>query len=114
MAADDGFITEWHRVHYGARALGQAALIFPETLAIQADGRIGAGDLGIWSDEHVVGLKALTELLHSFGAKPALRSAMQGAMPICPTLFISHLRRFRSRIPALCLAHSWLPKFRVW
>jgi 2,4-dienoyl-CoA reductase-like NADH-dependent reductase (Old Yellow Enzyme family) len=21
MAADDGFVTEWHRVHYGARAL---------------------------------------------------------------------------------------------
>ena len=68
-AAEDGFVTEWHRVHYGARALGQVGLIFPETLAVNKDARIGAGDLGIWSDEHVEGLRGLVDLLHSFGAK---------------------------------------------
>lgn len=68
-AADDGFVTEWHRVHYGARALGQAALIFPETLAVHKDARIGAGDLGIWSDDHVENLQALVDLIHGFGAK---------------------------------------------
>ena len=86
MAADDGFVTDWHRVHYGARALGQAALIFPETLAIQADGRIGAGDLGIWSDEHVVGLKGLTELLHSFGAKAGAQIGHAGRNADLPNL----------------------------
>lgn len=86
MAADDGFVTDWHRVHYGARALGQAALIFPETLAIQADGRIGAGDLGIWSDEHVVGLKSLTELLHSFGAKAGAQIGHAGRNADLPNL----------------------------
>ncbi|MFC5479606.1 NADPH dehydrogenase NamA [Massilia suwonensis] len=69
MAAEDGFVTDWHRVHYGARAQGQAGLIFPETLAVHQDARIGQGDLGIWSDAHVHGLRALTDLLHSFGAK---------------------------------------------
>lgn len=69
MAAEDGFVTPWHHVHYGARAQGQAGLIFPETLAVAQDARIGEGDLGIWSDEHVVGLKGLVNLLHSFGAK---------------------------------------------
>ncbi|WP_444756628.1 NADPH dehydrogenase NamA [Pseudomonas sp. A014] len=69
MAADDGFVTDWHRVHYGARAQGLAALVFPETLAIDKDARIGEGDLGIWSDDHVVGLRGLVELLHGFGAK---------------------------------------------
>lgn len=69
MAAEDGFVTDWHRVHYGARAQGQAGLIFPETLAVHQDARIGQGDLGIWSDAHVPGLRALTDLLHSFGAK---------------------------------------------
>lgn len=68
-AAEDGFVTDWHRVHYGARALGQVGLIFPETLAVNKDARIGAGDLGIWSDEHVEGLRGLVDLLHSFGAK---------------------------------------------
>ncbi len=69
MAAEDGFVTDWHRVHYGARAQGQAGLIFPETLAVAKDARIGEGDLGIWSDDHVTGLKSLVHLLHSFGAK---------------------------------------------
>ncbi|MBI6753796.1 NADPH dehydrogenase NamA [Pseudomonas syringae] len=69
MAADDGLITDWHRVHYGARAQGQTGLIFLETLAVHAQGRIGEGDLGIWSDDHVVPLEQLTALIHSFGAK---------------------------------------------
>lgn len=69
MAAEDGFVTDWHRVHYGARAQGQAGLIFPETLAVDKDARIGEGDLGVWSDEHVPGLKGLVDLLHGFGAK---------------------------------------------
>lgn len=69
MAAEDGFVTDWHRVHYGARAQGQAGLIFPETLAVHQDARIGQGDLGIWSDAHVAGLKSLVDLLHGFGAK---------------------------------------------
>ncbi len=68
-AADDGFVTDWHRVHYGARAQGQVGLIFPETLAIERDGRIADGDLGIWSDAHIAGLKGLVDLLHGFGAK---------------------------------------------
>jgi hypothetical protein len=49
MAAEDGFV------------------IFPETLAVHQDARIGQGDLGIWSDAHVPDLRALTDLLHSFG-----------------------------------------------
>ncbi|HBN9689325.1 MULTISPECIES: NADPH dehydrogenase NamA [Pseudomonas] len=68
-AAEDGFVTDWHHVHYGARAQGQVGLIFPETLAVRQEGRIGSGDLGIWSDEHVTGLKGLVDLLHSFGAR---------------------------------------------
>lgn len=47
-AGEDGFVTDWHRVHYGARAQGQVGLIFPETLAVHKDARIGEGDLGIW------------------------------------------------------------------
>ena len=114
MAADDGFVTDWHRVHYGARALGQAGLIFPETLAVHADGRIGAGDLGIWSDAHIVGLKALTELLTALVQKPVLRSAMRGATLTCPISFTSRHRLSRSRKPAPCLAHSRLTKSRDW
>lgn len=68
-AGEDGFVTHWHHVHYGARALGQAGLIFPETLAVDKNGRIGPGDLGIWSDDHVNGLRGLVDALHGFGSK---------------------------------------------
>ncbi|MBN3780551.1 NADPH dehydrogenase NamA [Burkholderia sp. Ac-20345] len=68
-AGEDGLVTAWHHVHYGARALGQAGLIFFETLAVHKDARIGPGDLGIWSDDHVAGLRDLVDLLHGYGAK---------------------------------------------
>lgn len=91
-AAEDGFVTDWHHVHYGARALGQVALIFPETLAVLEDGRIGPGDLGIWSDAHVSGLKRLVDGLHAFGAKVGAQighagrsSALPGVELIAPS-----------------------------
>lgn len=91
-AKEDGFVTDWHRVHYGARAQGQAGLIFLETLAVHADARIGPGDLGIWSEHHITGLRNLVDLLHSFGAKAgaqighAGRNAdLPGVMRIAPS-----------------------------
>jgi NADPH2 dehydrogenase len=68
-AADDACVTDFHLVHYGARALGGAGLIFLETTAIMDNGLIGPGDLGIWRDDHVVGLKRLTDVIHRFNAK---------------------------------------------
>jgi len=68
-ADDEGNITDWHRTHYSARALGQVGLIFLETLVVDRKGKIGEGDIGIWNDSHVEGLSRLVELLHSFGSK---------------------------------------------
>lgn len=68
-AGEDGLVTAWHKVHYGSRAQGQVGLVFPETLAVQKDGRIGPGDLGIWNDGHIQGLKDLVDIVHEFGAK---------------------------------------------
>lgn len=83
-AGEDGFVTHWHHVHYGARALGQTGLIFPETLAIDKDGRIGPGDLGIWSDEHVAGLRGLVDALHGFGAKAGAQIGHAGRQADLP------------------------------
>mgnify|MGYP004707774031 FL=1 len=67
-AAEDGCISDFHLAHYGARALGGAGLIFLETLAVQANGLINAGDLGIWDDTHVPGLSRVVEIIHKMGA----------------------------------------------
>lgn len=65
----DGKATTFHHVHYGARALGGAGLIFLETTAVMPNGLIGPGDIGIWDDDHIEGLKALTDTIHMMGAK---------------------------------------------
>ncbi|SPO55418.1 NADPH dehydrogenase [Pseudomonas sp. JV551A1] len=68
-AEEDGCVTDFHIVHYGARALGGAGLVFLETTAVMDNGLIGPGDIGIWSDDQVDGLAKLTKTIQSFGAK---------------------------------------------
>lgn len=60
-AAEDGSITPFHAVHYGARALGGAGLIITETLAVAAEGRATPGCPGLYDDSHVEGWKGMTE-----------------------------------------------------
>ncbi|MEH0637370.1 NADPH dehydrogenase NamA [Streptomyces bottropensis] len=64
-----GRATDFHTVHYGARALGGAGLVMLETAAVLPNGQIGPGDLGIWSDDHVAGLSGIVEVIHGFGAR---------------------------------------------
>jgi 2,4-dienoyl-CoA reductase-like NADH-dependent reductase (Old Yellow Enzyme family) len=49
-SADDGLACDWHMIHLGHLALSGAALLFTEAAAVTPQGRITAGDLGIWSD----------------------------------------------------------------
>lgn len=60
---EDGMITSWHKLHYGARALGQVGLIMLEATAVTRQGRISPQDLGLWSDEHVPGLRELVKII---------------------------------------------------
>lgn len=77
-ADEDGNVTDFHLVHYGARALGGAALIFPETCAVQENGQIGPGDLGVWKDSHIEGLSRLTDVIHKMGAKAGIQIGHAG------------------------------------
>jgi NADPH2 dehydrogenase len=57
----DGTAKEWHLVHYATRAVGGVGLIIMEATAVEPRGRITDHDLGIWSDEHVPGLKRIVD-----------------------------------------------------
>jgi len=46
-SSEDGFTTDWHLVHLGARAAGGAGLVFTEASAVVPEGRISPEDLGI-------------------------------------------------------------------
>ncbi len=64
-----GCVTDFHLVHYGARALGGAGLVFLETTAILPNGMIGQGDIGIWDDAQVAGLAKVVKVIQRFDAK---------------------------------------------
>ncbi len=49
-SAVDGEATDWHLIHLGHLALSGAGLLIVEATAVEPDGRITPGDLGLWSD----------------------------------------------------------------
>ncbi|MCZ2260142.1 NADPH dehydrogenase NamA [Sporosarcina sp. G11-34] len=75
---EDGMIEDWHKIHYGARAVGQVGLILVEATAVQPEGRISAQDLGIWSDDHIEGLAETVRLVKQHGAKIGIQLAHAG------------------------------------
>lgn len=78
QASGDGTVTEYHVVHYGARAIGGVGLIMVEASAVEARGRISTRDVGIWSDDHIEGLKRIVDFAHQYGAKTAIQIAHAG------------------------------------
>ncbi len=67
-ANEEGFVNDFHLVHYGTRAIGGVGLIIQEATAITPNGRISIHDLGIWSDDHMPGLKRIAKVIHDNGA----------------------------------------------
>lgn len=78
FSARRGHVTDFHRVHYPTRASGGCGLILVEATAVEARGVIAPDDLGIWSDDHVDGLRELARLIASHGATPAIQLAHAG------------------------------------
>lgn len=74
----DGRVTEWHRHHYTARAIGQVGLIFTETVSIHPQGKITPFDLGIWDDEFIEGLKSIVDAVHENGSKIGIQIGHAG------------------------------------
>ena len=74
----DGFVSDWHTVHYPTRAVGGAGLVILEATAVEERGKISPLDLGIYRDEHVEGLKKIVRLCKEFGAKVGIQLAHAG------------------------------------
>lgn len=77
-SSKDGFSNNWHLVHLGSRAVGGAGLIISEAAAVSPEARITADDLGIWKDEHIAGLKNITDFILSQNAIPGIQLAHAG------------------------------------
>lgn len=75
---ESGKVQDFHKIHYASRATGQVGLLIVEATAVTPQGRISPYDLGIWSDEHVSGLKELTRLVHEQGSHIGIQLAHAG------------------------------------
>src|ERR1035437_2571286 len=82
-SSDDGFSNDWHLVHLGTRAAGGTGLIFTEATAVSPEGRISPGDLGLWKDEHIAGLRRIVEFIHLHGAVAGIQLAHAGRKASC-------------------------------
>ena len=82
-SATDGFASDWHLVHLGTRATGGVGLVISEATAISPEGRITPGDLGLWSDRHIDGLRRIVNFIHSQGAVSAIQIAHAGRKASC-------------------------------
>ena len=77
-SAEDGFTSDYHLVHLGSRAMGGAGLIITEAASVSPEGRISPGDIGIWKDEHIAGLKRITDFIHQYGSVAGIQLAHAG------------------------------------
>jgi len=82
-SAIDGFTNDWHLVHLGSRAVGGAGLVITEATAVSPEGRISPGDLGLWNDEHIPGLKKIVSFIHLQGAIAGIQLAHAGRKASC-------------------------------
>jgi 2,4-dienoyl-CoA reductase-like NADH-dependent reductase (Old Yellow Enzyme family) len=79
----DGFTNDWHLVHLGSRAIGGAGLIIAEATAVSPEGRISPGDVGLWKDEHILGLSRIVNFVHQQGALAGIQLAHAGRKASC-------------------------------
>jgi len=73
-SAERGEATDWHMIHLGHLALSGAALLCIEATAVEPDGRITHGDLGLWDDATEAALKPVLAAIRRYSP---IRVAMQ-------------------------------------
>ena len=66
--AEDGVPGDWHMVHYGARAVGGAGLLFTEMTDVSAEARISPGCAGLWTDEQEAAWTRIVRFVHQNSA----------------------------------------------
>src|SRR5258708_37225534 len=67
-SANEGVPGDFHRVHYGSRAIGGAGLLFTEMTCVGRDARITPGCTGLWNDEQQAVWKRIVDFVHANSA----------------------------------------------
>ncbi|KAL4248550.1 NADPH dehydrogenase YqjM-like protein [Abortiporus biennis] len=92
-SAENGFVTPWHFAHLGGIVSRGPGLSFVEAAAVSPEGRITPEDIGIWSDDHVAGLRQIVDFAHSQNQKIAIQLGHAGrkASTVAPWLHPGHV-----------------------
>lgn len=77
-AADEGFATDWHLMNAGRYAAGGAGLVIMESTKVERRGCGTIGDLGIWKDAFIPGLKRCADFIRGHGAVPGIQLGHSG------------------------------------
>ena len=77
-AAREGFATDWHLMNAGKYAAGGAGLMMVESTKVERRGAGTVGDLGLWKDEFIPGLKRITDFIKAQGATAAIQIGHSG------------------------------------
>lgn len=77
-ADEHGAPTDWHLVHYGARAAGGVGMTMVECTAVAPDMRTTVRDLGLWSDYQVGQHRRLADVIRLVGSVPAVQLGIAG------------------------------------
>lgn len=71
-SAEDGAATAWHMIHLGHLALSGASMLITEATAVEPDGRITLGDLGLYDDRTEAALKPVLAAIRRYSKIPVV------------------------------------------
>jgi 2,4-dienoyl-CoA reductase-like NADH-dependent reductase (Old Yellow Enzyme family) len=96
-SAQDGAADAWHMIHLGGLALSGAGMLCIEATAVEAEGRITPGDLGLWDDATEAALRPIMAAIRRYskiavamqiahaGRKGSSNTPWDGGQLILPT-----------------------------
>lgn len=67
-SAIDGHPGDWHLMHLGQFAVSGPGLVVTESTAVEPEGRVSPGDLGMWSDAHIDSYRRVIGFCREYGA----------------------------------------------
>ncbi|MCU0887362.1 MAG: bifunctional salicylyl-CoA 5-hydroxylase/oxidoreductase, partial [Rubritepida sp.] len=77
-SAEEGVPGDFHLIHYGARAMGGAGLIFTEMTCPAPEARITPGCAGLWNDAQQAAWTRIVGNVHAQGARMCLQLGHAG------------------------------------
>lgn len=86
-SAVEGLAQPWHLIHLGGLMLSGAGLVIAEATAVEPEGRITYGCLGLWDDAHEAALARLVAAIRPLsGARLGIQLSHAGRRASCRTV----------------------------